>query len=246
VSKFSISLLCFLVLIFLPETFSQNQSELETGGFTFTFNGDSLTVQDTSGQQIYSEKFQNPFGYLADLDADGIDEFLVQDSSVTLDNQVLYQLYVYNTLDTFYLAGKINSGTTEPYETDSGEIEGLIIITGNPDFSYLNENSKFVSLPLNCWKFEDGKVSSINKEIYDQFMNENNNILSALDNSLSGGKNGCDSTLDLKSLIASGYINYLNAGENASASNFFNTYYHCEDASKFKQELDSIFSKENR
>ncbi len=244
-NKLSFSSLCFLVFIFFPETFSQNQSELESGDFTFTFIGDSLTVQDTSGQQIYSGKFLNPFGYLADLDADGNDELLVRDSSITLDNKILYELYIYNALDTFYLAGKINSGTTAPYESNSGEIEGLIIVTGNPDFSYLNGNSEFASLPLNCWKFEEGEIYSINNEIYEQFMNENNNILSALGNIISGGKNDCDSTANVKSLIASAYINYLNAGENASASNLMSTYYRCEDASRFRQELDSIFQKEN-
>ena len=245
-NKLSFSSLFFLIIIFLPETFSQNQSELESGDFTFNFSGDSLTVQDSSGQEIYSQKFQNPYGYLSDLDADGNDELLVQDSSSTLDNQILYELYVYNVIDTFYLAGKINSGTTTPYETESGEIEGLIIVTGNPDFSYLNENSEYVLLPLNCWKFDEGGIYSVNNLVYDQFMNANNNILSTLDNILSGRESLCDSTADVKSLIASAYINYLNAGENASASNLMRTYYPCEDASSFRQELDSIFQKENQ
>ena len=245
-SELGFSSLFFLILLFLPETFSQNQSELESGNFTFTFIGDSLTIQDSSGQRIYSQKFQNPYGYLSDLDTDGNDELLVQDSSITLDNQIIYELYVYNVIDTFYLAGKINSGTTAPYETESGEIEGLIIVTGNPDFSYLNVNSENVLLPLNCWKFEEGGIYSVNNLVYDQFMNANNNILSTLDNILSSRESLCDSTADVKSLIGSAYINYLNAGENASASNLMRTYYPCEDAPIFRQELDSIFQKENQ
>ena len=245
-SKLNFSSLFFLAFIFLPETFPQNQNELESGFFTFIFNGDSLSVQNNNGEKIYSEKFQNPFGYLADLDSDGNDELLVRDSSIDLDNQTLYELYVYNVLDTFYLAGKINSGTTQPYESDSGEIEGLIIVTGNPDFSYLNENSEFISLPLNCWKFEEGEIYSINNEIYNLFMNENNNILSTLDNFLSGNKNYCDAILNAKSLIASAYINYLNAGENVAASNLISTYYPCEDASRFRRELDDLFLSSNK
>jgi hypothetical protein len=246
VNKFNFSSLLFLIIVFLPEAFSQNQSELETELFQFTFFGDSLVVQNNNGEIVYTKEYQNPFGYLSDLDSDGNDEFLVRDSSVTLVDQTLYELYIYNVLDTFYMAGKINSGTTEPYESDSGEIEGLIIVTGNPDFSYLNENSEYVSLPLNCWKFEDGEIHSVNDEVYDLFMNENNKILSALDDILSGDKSDCDSMLDVKSLIASAYINYLNAGENAVASNLISTYYPCEDASRFRQELDSIFQKENQ
>ncbi len=244
-NKLSLSSLFLLILVFLPKTFSQDQTELETDLFTFTFIGDSLTVQDTSGEQIYSKKFLNPFGYLADLDGDGNNEFLVRDSSITLNDQFIYELYIYNVLDTFYLAGEINSGTTQPYESESGEIEGLIIVTGNTDFVYLNENSEYVSLPLNCWKFEEGEIYSINNEVYDLFTNENNNILSTLENIPSEDKNDCDSTSNVKSLVASAYINYLNAGENALASNLISTYYPCEDASRFREELESIFQKEN-
>ena len=245
--KDAVSKVIFVVTLipsFLSQSFPQNENEFVTELFTLTLNNKSLSVIDKIGKETYTNAFNNPVGFLADLDMDGNDEFLVRDSVVTLDNEAQYELYIYNVLDTFFLARKINSGTTEPYESDSGEIEGLIIVTGNTDFSYLNENSEFISLPINCWKFEDGEVYIINDEIYDQFMTENNTISSTLDNFLAGNKNNCDASLKIKSLIASAYINYLNAGENSAASNFMRTYYPCDDAEQFKKELDNIFSNE--
>jgi hypothetical protein len=245
VSKLNFSSLFFLAFVFLPETFPQNKTELATDLFTFTFDNNFLVVKNNNGEEIYSKEFQNPFGYLTDLDTDGNDEFLVKDQIIA-DSVTEYLLYVYNLLDSFYLAGVINSSVVDPYETTSEEMEGLIIISGNPAFSYLNENSEFRSLPLNCWKFLEGEILSINNELYEIYINENGNILLTLDSFVADNKKDCDTSLKLKSLIASAYINYLNAGENSIASNLFKTYYFCDDVDKFRQELDDLFLSSNK
>ena len=243
-NKLIFSFFFLLIFNFASEIFSQNKNEFVTDLFTLALNNNSLSVLDKKESQIYSNEFQNPAGYLSDLDMDGNDEFLVKDA-ISVDNKTQYELYIYNLLDTFFLAGKINSGTTEPYEAESGEIEGLIVVSGNPDFSFMNNDSEFLSLPINCWKFEEGKISIVNSEIYDSFITENNNILLTLDSFFVENGNDCNSSSRIKSFIGSAYINYLNAGENSVASNFIETYYSCDDAAQFKQELDNIFSKEN-
>ena len=243
-NKLIFSFFFLLIFNFASEIFSQNKNEFVTDLFTLALNNNSLSVLDKKESQIYSNEFQNPAGYLSDLNMDGNDEFLVKDA-VSVDNKARYELYIYNLLDTFFLAGKINSGTTEPYETESGEIEGLIVVSGNPDFTFMNNDSEFLSLPINCWKFEEGKISIVNSEIYDSFITENNNILLTLDSFFVENGNDCNSSSRIKSFIGSAYINYLNAGENSVASNFIETYYSCDDAAQFKQELDNIFSKEN-
>ena len=243
-NKLIFSFFFLLIFNFASEIFSQNKNEFVTDLFTLALNNNSLSVLDKNESQIYSNKFQNPAGYLSDLNMDGNDEFLVKDA-VSVDNKARYELYIYNLLDTFFLAGKINSGTTEPYEAESGEIEGLIIVAGNSDFSFMNKDSEFLLLPINCWKFEEGKISIVNSEIYDSFITENNNILLTLDSFFVENGNDCNSSSRIKSFIGSAYINYLNAGENSVASNFIETYYSCDDAAQFKQELDNIFSKEN-
>ena len=243
-NKLIFSFFFLLIFNFASEIFSQNKNEFVTDLFTLALNNNSLSVLDKKESQIYSNEFQNPAGYLSDLNMDGNDEFLVKDA-VSVDNKARYELYIYNLLDTFFLAGKINSGTTEPYEAESGEIEGLIIVAGNSDFSFMNKDSEFLLLPINCWKFEEGKISIVNSEIYDSFITENNNILLTLDSFFVENGNDCNSSSRIKSFIGSAYINYLNAGENSVASNFIKTYYSCDDADQFKQELDNLFSKDN-
>ena len=243
-NKLIFSFFFLLIFNFASEIFSQNKNEFVTDLFTLALNNNSLSVLDKKESQIYSNEFQNPAGYLSDLDMDGNDEFLVKDA-VSVDNKARYELYIYNLLDTFFLAGKINSGTTEPYEAESGEIEGLIIVAGNSDFSFMNKDSEFLLLPINCWKFEEGKISIVNSEIYDSFITENNNILLTLDSFFVENGNDCNSSSRIKSFIGSAYINYLNAGENSVASNFIKTYYFCDDADQFKQELDNLFSEDN-
>ena len=241
---FSLSLF-LLIFISLPQTFSQNQDKFETEIFTLTINDNYLSVQNNDGEEVYSNQFENPFGYLADLDIDGNDEFLIKDQ-VSLDSIPEYSLYVYNILDSFYLAGVINSGVLDPYETTSEEMEGLIIVSGNPAFTYLNANSEFRSLPLNSWKFFEGEIFSVNNELYEIFINENKNILLTLDSFVTENEKDCNTSLKLKSLVASAYINYLNAGENSIASNLFETYYFCDDADTFRQELDDFFLGSNK
>ena len=243
-NKLIFSFFFLLIFNFASEIFSQNKNEFVTDLFTLALNNNSLSVLDKKESQIYSNEFQNPAGYLSDLNMDGNDEFLVKDA-VSVDNKARYELYIYNLLDTFFLAGKINSGTTEPYEAESGEIEGLIIVAGNSDFSFMNKDSEFLLLPINCWKFEEGKISIVNSEIYDSFITENNNILLTLDSFFVENGNDCNSSSRIKSFIGSAYINYLNAGENSVASNFIKTYYFCDDADQFKQELDNLFSEDN-
>jgi hypothetical protein len=245
VYKLNFSSIFLLLFLFLTETFSQNQDKFETELFTLTLNNNYLSVQNNDGEEVYTKQFENPFCYLADLDSDGNDEFLVKDQNAT-DGIKEYSLYVYNLLDSFYLAGIISSGVVDPYETTSDEIEGLAIISGNPAFSYLSENSEFRSLPLNCWKFLEGEIFSINNELYEIYIDENKNILLTLDSFFTENKKDCSTSLKLKSLIASAYINYLNAGENSIASNLFKTYYFCDDAGTFRQELDDFFLSSNK
>lgn len=233
----------FFLLIFNSFLFSQ-QDEYSTDFLKISLNNKILSVQDNDGEEIYTNQFENPFGYLTDLDTDGNDEFLVKDQT-NADSIAEYSLYVYNLLDTFYLAGIINSGVVDPYEATFDEIEGLNIISGNPTFSYLNKNSEFRSLPLNCWKFLEGEIFSINNELYEIYITENKNIFLTLDSFIAENKKDCDTSLKLKSLIASAYINYLNAGENSIASNLIETYYFCDDTDAFRQKLDDFFLSSN-
>ena len=238
--KLNFSFLLLLTLIFSLQLFSQNKREFTSDLFRIILSDNLMIVEQNDGKEIYKNPFQNPHCYFLDLDDDSLDEFLVIDqikSGIVKE----YSLNIYNLLDTFYLAGEINSGVIMPYETFSGEIEGLIIVSGNTDFSYLYEVSEIKMLPINCWKFKDGEIFSVNEELYEIFITENETLLSTFDIE---GINDYGRSKEMKSLLASIYINSLNAGEKASAENFLKTFYLCEDLEKFKEELNNLFYKE--
>jgi len=240
VIKLIYAILFFLFLLFSSDTFSQNKNEFNSDLFKINLVNNLLFVENNYGKEIYKTQFQNPGAFQADLDDDGIDELLVVDK-IESGNRIEYSLYIYNLLDTFYLTSEINSGIVEPYETFVGEIEGLIIVSGNPDFSYMNEESEIKALPINCWKFEDGEIFSVNEDLYDIFLTENETLTSLIDIE---DVRDCDRSKEIKSLIASVYINSLNAGEGASAVNFLKSFYLCDDFEKVKEELDNLFNKE--
>ncbi|HSP86558.1 MAG TPA: hypothetical protein VLN45_00370 [Ignavibacteriaceae bacterium] len=240
-SKINFPSILFLIIFSLSESFTQNEILFSSELYKIILTDKLLSVRNNNENEIFTKEFLKPEVHSLDLDGDGIDEFLIKDI-IELDSSKEYFLYIYNLLDTFYLSAEINSGVVEPYETFSEEIEGLIVVSGNTDFSFLNIGSEIKSLPINSWKFEDGELFLVNEELYDIFMTENDNHLSII---YSRDINDCDKSVQAKSLLASIYINYLNAGEIATAENVLKTLYLCDDVETFKSELNNIFNKEN-
>ncbi len=233
--------LALLIILFSIRSFSQTSFEFSTELFEINLNENSLRVVDKNGEEIFLKDFIEPSAYTLDIDQDGVEELFVTEK-ISNSNSTEYILYIFNLLDNFYLAAEISSGIIEPYNISTGEIEGLIIVTGNSDFSYLNDGSELKSLPINCWKYEDGEIFPLNDELYEIFTIENENLLPRLDEETI---NNCEQTKEAKSLIASVYVNYLNAGENASAENFLETFYKCDDLNSFKDEINEILNEEN-
>jgi hypothetical protein len=125
----------------------------------------------------------------------------------------------------------------EPYHTISEEIGETIIISGNPDFFIFSNNSSDSFLPVNCWRFENSEIYLINDEVYEPFIIENEGLVEYIEENIDIRSFDCQSVLEIKSLIASVYANYINAGEESVASQFLKKYYLCEDADQFKEQL---------
>ncbi len=227
--------LFIVVLTYSSLLFGQ---EFKFDSFTAKFNGNKLEVTDTLQNQVYEQYFSNPVPNSIDLDNDGLDELVVQDSSLISGNN-FYTYYIYNTIDSFYLADSIYSGLTEPFETESEEIDGIILVTGNSDFDQFNEDPDYNFSPLNCWKFSDGKIVSANDEIYNLFISENEDIMDYLEN-LFGGKVNCETSRKALGAIAAVYVNYIHAGEQTAAKQFLKKYYLCLDIDKFKTKLNDL------
>jgi hypothetical protein len=228
-------LIIFLMIFSASLIFPQGK-EYKFKSFSLEIIDSTLYEWGPDSTIIYSKKFYNPQDIAVDLDGDGIDEYIVDDS-YTKYQKNYYWLYIFHTADSLYLADSINSGITEPYVTHSDEVQRMIIISGNPVFDSLNTDTSNIFLPINCWKYDNGRLYSVNDEVYNLFITENNDIIDFLDNYFSSNKTDCTNSDKVKAAIAAAYVNYLNAGEFTLASQFLKRYYLCTDIEKFKKYL---------
>ena len=228
----------FFLLLFSINLFAQ-QDTLSFDNFYLTFQKKVLRVFDNNKRIIYQKSFFNPSPYTSDLNDDNSDEYLVLDS--TLNNNIpWYTLYIYNMKDKFSFIDSIISGSTEPYETTSGDLGGTIIVSGNIDFEKFNNGKDNYFIPINCWRYEDSAIFLVNDEVYNVYINENESIISYLDDYFIDNPKNCKSSNEIKAPIAAAYVNYINAGEKSVASQFLKSYYLCDDLAKFKQELHEL------
>ncbi len=212
--------------------------------FTAQIQNSKLTVTDNGGNAVLEMTFNNPRDYTVDLDGDSVDEYIVIDSSGSADLPD-YIIYIFNTIDEFSLADSLHSGTTEPYDIFSNEEGGEIIVTGNADFEAFNgdDTDSDIFLPINCWKYDSGQIYLVNADIYDLFIQENEEITDYLDSFSESGDYDCDMSRHNKSAIAAAYANYINAGEVTIASQFIKKYYLCADIDDFIKEINQTLNQ---
>jgi hypothetical protein len=236
-------LLFFILFLFSFNTaFSQRIFTFDL--FTAQLQDSLLTVKDNGDKIIFEMTFNNPHDFTVDLDGDGVNEYIVIDSSGTIDLPDYY-IYIFNTIDEFSLADSIHSGTTEPYDMFSDEEGGEIIVTGNADFEFFNgdDPDTDIFLPINCWKYESGQVYLVNSDIYDLFIQENEEIIDYLDSFTDSEEYTCDLSRQNQSAIAAAYANYLNAAEVTLASQFIKKYYKCADENEFLRNINQILNQ---
>ncbi len=223
------------LLIFSSQVFAQNEI-YDYGTFFLTIENSTLKAFRPDSTIFYQKKFFDPQDFSVDLDSDNVDEFIITDCSLS-GGKKNYALYVYCTLDTFYLVDSVNSGLMEPYQTISKELKTTLLVTGSPDFDSLNSSDSLIFLPLNFWKYEEGGLFLANASVYDLFISENDDIIDFIEDYYLRSGKSCASTSKIKAAVASGYINYYNAGEKSLASLFLKKYYLCGDAEDFKNNI---------
>ncbi len=233
----------FFIIFFSIYSYTQEKI-YQSENFTVTFNNNKLITHFISDSTIMESEFKNASLLINDLDADGNSEIVLIDSDTTLHQG--FVIYVFNTLDDFFLVDSIIAGWTQPVIVVAEEIQYPVIICSNPDFqifySNINENYE----PINVWKFEQGELYLANEEVYELFINENENLINLLTDELGNKKADCQRIKPYISLLASAYANFINAGETTSAFQMLDKYYTCEDIEKFKQTIDELlFIKEN-
>jgi hypothetical protein len=225
------------LLIFFPAIMVSAQNEIyDYGNYFLRMEGSSLKAFREDSSLFYEKQFSNPEYFAADLDSEGVNEFIIIDYRLS-NGKKDYSLFVYNTADSLYLADSVNSGSTEPYQVFSKELNTILLVTGNPVFDLFNTVDSLSYLPLNFWKFEEGNLYLANASIYDLYINENANIIDMIEEYYLQNGRSCESTEKIKGAIASGFVNYYEAGEKSFASQFLKNYYFCSDISDFKDFL---------
>lgn len=227
-----------IILIYGGFTFCQN-SPYHFDLFSLKISNQTLKVYNLDSTLIYQREFINPTDQSEDLDGDNINEYLVTDS-YEKNNYTYFTIYIYNTIDSFYLADSIFSGTFEPFLYGSEDLNSTIIITGDPIFDDFNKDTLNPVVPINCWQYEDASITLVNNKVYDPFITENENILDNLDDYFINHNNDCESTKYLQAALTSCYVNYLHAGEKTNANQFLTKYYKCNDVEKFKTEIKNL------
>ena len=233
----------FLILFFITFSTAFSQVPYTFDLFTAQIHDSLLIVTDSGDKIIFEMTFHHPHDFTVDLDGDSVDEYIVIDSSGTGD-LTDYYIYIFNTIDEFSLADSLHSGTTEPYTMFSDEEGGEIIVTGDADFEFFDNDDpdSEIFLPINCWKYESGQVYLINADIYDLFIQENEEIINYLDSFTDSGEYNCDLSSRNKSAIAAAYANYMNAAEVTLASQFLKKYYKCADINEFLRNINQILT----
>jgi hypothetical protein len=237
--------LCLFLIFAVTDLFPQQDSTkvdstaVDFDLFTVKLKDNLLQVYSTEGNLKFAQKFGNPVFTTADLDSDSVDEYILIDYKI-LDQKKDYTIYVYNTIDTFYCIDSIRSGFYEPYVFYSDEVKGNVIIAGMPGFDELNLGKADISLPLNIWQDGENGIVRINDQIYDLFLAENDSVVDYLDDYFDSNIKNCNSSEQVINIIATGYINYKNAGELSDAAQFLLKYYLCTDIDNFKKKIEKL------
>jgi hypothetical protein len=230
---------CLLILfVFTARYYCQGRTYIYDL-FSAKIENTNLRVFDKDKHLILEKKFNDPYDFSVDLDGDGVDEYVVVDD-LKKDSKDFYTLYIFNTGNSFFLADSIRSGYLEPYQTNSEEAGGIIIVAGNPKFDSLNTQNNDTFIPINCWQYEKSELSLVNDKIYKLFIAENDTMIDVIDSFYEANGSDCKSTNVMRGLIAAVYANYMHAGDKLLAAQFLRRYYQCNTLEDFKKTLNSL------
>ncbi|MDP4114883.1 MAG: hypothetical protein Q8903_02045 [Bacteroidota bacterium] len=221
-----------------------NDSVFEFDNYKATITDGLLSVSDLQDNVVYSRAFNDPVIYTEDIDADSSDEFIIVDYQQK-GTEFLYSMYVYKISEDVKLADSLFSGLVEPYLVDDEELGGIMIVAGQPEYDYLNNtDTEDLYSPIRCYVFENEELFDVDDELYDIFIDTNDELTATLDEFYKKNDSDCKSTEKIKAAIAEIYINYLSAQEKSLAQKFIDSYYFCNDKEKFVEKLNKLNEEE--
>ncbi|MHC1737058.1 MAG: hypothetical protein AB9882_03510 [Ignavibacteriaceae bacterium] len=225
-------LICFILLV-LTESWGQSHDDVS---IKISSDSTAITIQ-YPGQTFFLAGLSSPKILDAELNNDDRGELIVINRYVN-EGLTLYSAYVINLFDSIYVIDSIRSGIVEPFLAYSEEVSSTLLIIGYPEIDSLNRASAGKYSPINALMYDGSKIYSVNEEVYSLFIDEIEDLLLLLE-----GKpihTGCEFTKENSSLIASIYINYVNAGDLSMAALFLKNYYFCTDYVLYKEYLRNL------
>lgn len=224
--------ICFLLLL-LTESRGQSYDDV-----SIKISGDSTSVTiQNQGQSFSLGGLSSPKILDAELNNDERGELIVINRHEN-GELTTYSAYVINLSDSICVIDSLRSGIVEPFLVYSEEVTSNLLIIGYPEIDSLNRASAGKYSPINALMYDGSKIYSVNEEVYSLFIEETEDLLKILDEKPI--LTGCEFTRENSSLIASIYINYVNAGELSIASLFLKNYYLCTDYVVYKEYLRNL------
>jgi hypothetical protein len=234
--------LAIFMLLVSNSVFSQSEN-YEFDGFSVSVNENMVTAKLSSGEVFYSAKFNNLTESLVDLDNDSLPEFCVTTKNITGKNEY-YKVYVFNAVDSFYLADSLESLNIEPYTIIDEESGKSYLVTGNPALKKIaGKNEEKIYPSIDCYGYDGNAFFRANDQVYDVFMQANEELLDSVDVFYKSNAMDCSKSNGITSCIAAVYLNYKNANEDSMALHFLNKYYFCNDIMEFKARLGGLLKK---
>ncbi|HOJ18126.1 MAG: hypothetical protein GX452_02915 [Ignavibacteriales bacterium] len=221
-----------LLFVMIPELWGQTSDDVtiivngDSTSITINYNDEKLTIGNLTAPKVIE----------AELNNDETEELIIV--SKYEGNPATYRVYAVSLRGGISIVDSIDSGVREPHVYYSEEIEGSLLVTGYPELDSLNAGKNEYYSPANCLVYDGEKIYSINEDVYTLFNEENEELLKELDNKEI--RSGCEFTRENSALIASIYINFVNAGEVSMAGAFLKNYYICTDYIEFKAYLTNL------
>ncbi|MGE5498629.1 MAG: hypothetical protein ACM3Q2_11180 [Syntrophothermus sp.] len=189
---------------------------------------------------VFSRSFNDPSIFTADLNNDGLEEVVVFDYDLK-EGQECYSAYIFDCSGSFTMTDSIYSGLKEPYLLETGESEKIIVVTGSPDFDSLYVPAAGTPFsPLVCWAFEDTSLTRVNDEMYDVFIDENEKNIDFIKSYYTQHGSSCETSMQLKQVLAAVYANYMYADEKALAEMILVRFYYCSDGVQFRESINNL------
>lgn len=234
----------FFVFLFVAgNLFAEKNTDTLINNKHLSVQGNVFSVTDKSGEVIYNKFFKSVSNsFFLDFNADGNYELYIE-TEEKMNDETFYTCYFFNVSDSVFLIDSIASGVTKPYHEFSNELNSLYLVTGDSfiDSVITLTKNKLLITPKIFWLYDGNEFFSIEEEMYDNYMAENEDIITMLNDFRNVIKDDCQIARSYRGLLITVFMNYIFAKENVLAHKFVENYYRCSEFKEIIKNLSEIY-----